>query len=231
MKIAVNTGNYEILNSIIREAKQQDNTIAIAKFERALFEHIGEEDVEAYVISNGTTYAQKAVDFIKKYCQYTPVIVIGKSDEYNIKNADIVFPFNSEIDTEVYAKSILNAIYSYYKNFETVKKLTAKLGEEIKFANAKYDPTRRILYCGDKSKKLSPKQGSIFELLASNFQKIVKKELILEKVWQDSNYFVGRSLDVFVSHLRRILEECETGTTITNVNIGLVLDYEDLKSK
>jgi len=232
MKIAVNTGNYEILNSIIREAKQQENTIAIAKFEKSLFDHIDNEDVDAYVISGGTEYAQKAVDFIKKYYQYIPIVVIGKSDEYNIKNADIVVPFNQEINTDVFAKIVLNGIYSYVKNFETLKRLTAKLGDTIIFGDCKYDPTRRILSCenSDIEKKLSPKQAGIFELLAANFAQVVKKDIILEKVWHDSNYFVGRSLDVFVTHLRKILKECNTGMTITNVsNIGLMLDYESKK--
>lgn len=232
MKIAVNTGNYEILNSIIREAKQQDNTIVIAKFEKSLFDHIDNEDVDAYVISSGTDYAQKAVDFIKKYYQYIPVVIIGKSDEYNIKNADIVIPFNQEINTDIYAKAILNSIYAYDKNFKTLKRLTAKLGDIIEFGNCKYDPMRRILSCenGSEDKKLSPKQAGIFELLAANFREVVKKDIILEKVWHDSNYFVGRSLDVFVTHLRKILKECNTGMVISNVsNIGLMLDYESKK--
>lgn len=231
MKIAVNTGNYEILNSLIRTAKEQENTVAIAKYEKSLFEHIDNEDVDAYVISSGTEYSQKAVDFIKKYYQYIPVVVIGKSDEYNIKNADMVFPFNQEINTDVYAKSILNAIYAYNKNFETLKRLTAKLGDEIEFGNCKYDPIRRVLFHNDEEiKKLSPKQAGVFEILAANFGKVVKKDIILEKVWHDSNYFVGRSLDVFTSHLRKILEKEETGMAITNIsNVGLMLEYESKK--
>jgi DNA-binding winged helix-turn-helix (wHTH) protein len=231
MKIAVNTGNYEILNSIIRVAKEQDNIIAIAKFEKSLFDHIDNEDVEAFVISSGTDYSQKAVDFIKKYYQYIPVVIIGKSDEFNIKNADFVVPFNQEINTDVYAKSILNSIYAYIKNFETLKRLTANIGEEIEFGKCKYDPTKRILfYDGEEVQKLSPKQAGIFEILAANFGNVVKKDIILEKVWHDSNYFVGRSLDVFVTHLRKILKQGGTGMSITNVsNIGLMLDYESKK--
>lgn len=231
MKIAVNTGNYEILNSLIRTAKVQENTVAIAKYEKSLFEHIDNEDIDAYVVSSNTEYAQKAVDFIKKYYQYIPVVVIGKGDEFNIKNADFVIPFNQEIDTDVYAKCVLNSIYAYVKNFETLKRLTAKIGDIIEFGDCKYDPTRRILFHKDKEiQKLSPKQAGIFELLAANFGKVVKKDIILEKVWHDSNYFVGRSLDVFTSHLRKILEKNNINMTISNVSsIGLMLDYESKK--
>jgi DNA-binding winged helix-turn-helix (wHTH) protein len=227
MKIAVNTGNYEILNSIIRTAKENGHTIAIAKLEKSLFDHIDNEDVDAFVISGGTDYAQKAVDFIRKFYSYIPIIIIGKSDEYKIKNADIVFPFNQDIDVDVYSKSILNSIYSYVKNFETLKRLTANIGDVMEFADCKYDPTKRLLYYkGEEFHKLSPKQAGIFEILAANFGMVVKKEIILEKVWHDSNYFVGRSLDVFVTHLRKILRQGNTDLAITNVsNIGLLLDY------
>jgi len=228
MKIAVNTGNYEILNSIIRTAKEHGNTVAIAKFEKSVFDHIDNEDAEAFVISSGTDYAQKSVDFIKKYYPYIPVVVIGKDNEYNITGADIVVPFNSEMNTDVYAKAVLHNIYAYAKNFETLKRLTAKMGDVIEFGNCKYDPTRRLLFCnGIEVQKLSPKQAGIFELLAANFAQVVKKDVILEKVWHQSNYFVGRSLDVFVTHLRKILKQGGTKMNITNVsNIGLMLDYE-----
>ena len=88
-------------------------------------------------------------------------------------------------------------------------------------------PTKRLLFCdGKKIQKLSPKQAGIFELLSANFGQVVKKDIILEKVWHQSNYFVGRSLDVFVTHLRKILEIGGIKMSITNVsNIGLMLDY------
>lgn len=228
MKIAVNTGNYEILNSLIRTAKEQENTVAIAKYEKSIFEHIDNEDVDAYVISGGTDYAQKTIDFIKRYYQYVPVIVIGKPDVYNIKNADIVFPFSQEMNTDVYAKAILQSIYAYMKNFETLKRLTAHVDEEIEFGNCKYDPTKRVLYHNNEEiKRLSPKQAGVFEILAANFGVVIKKDIVMEKVWHDSNYFVGRSLDVFVSHLRKILENNDTKMTIINVsNVGLLLDYQ-----
>jgi len=233
MKIAVNTGNYEILNSIIREAKVHDNTIAITKFEKSLFDKIDNEEVDAYIITSGTEYAQKAVDFIKKYYQYIPVLVMSRDEAYSISGADIVVPYANGMDTEFYAKVVLNNIYAYTKNFETLRRLTAKMEDEISFGGCVYDPIKRIIYHDGEmvgERELSPKQAAIFELLAANFGQVVKKDVILEKVWHDSNYFVGRSLDVFTTHLRKILRSGNVKMTITNVkNIGLLLDYEPNK--
>ena len=231
MKIAVNTDNHEVLNSMIRTAKEHGNTIIITKLEKALFDRINtvEEDevVDAYVITSGSSYAQKAVDFIKKEFPYAPVVIIGKDGKYNINSADIIVPFEADNNTDFLAKSILHNIYAYSKNFEILQRLTAKMGDKINFGKGTFDPIKKILfYDGKEIQKLSPKMAGVFELLSSNFGKIVKKDVIMEKVWHQSNYFVDRSLDVFVSHIRKIFENHGVPLTITNVsNIGLMLDY------
>ena len=238
MKIVVNTDNYEILNSIIRLAKEHGNEVVIAKHEKKLFECIEYPEYGAFVIANNKGYSQKAVDFIKKYSQYTPIIVMGFNEKYNITGADIMVPFNEYMNTDFFAQSILHNIYAYSKNFETLQRLTAKLEEVIEFGECKYDPQKRILFHrsipviinGKDTGKLSPKQGSILELLAANFGKTVKKDIILEKGWGNANYFVGRSLDVFVTHIRNILKQNDINLTLTNVtNVGLLLDYTPKK--
>jgi len=234
MKIVVNTDNYEILNSIIRAAKEHENEIVIAKLENKLFELIEYPDYKAYVLSSNKSFAQKAVDFIKRESQYIPVVVMGFGEKYTITGSDIMIPFYAECNTDFFAQSILHNIYAYNKNFDTLQRLTAKMEEVIHFGECSFDPQKRLLYykeelvwVGEKqSGKLSPKQAGILELLAANFGQIVKKDIIMEKVWHNSNYFVGRSLDVFVTHIRNILAQNKIKMAITNVsNIGLMLDY------
>lgn len=227
MKIAVNTENYEILNSIIRAAKEHGGTVVIAKLEKQLFNHIESEEIDAFVLTSDTAYAQKVVDYIKRDTPYIPVILIGKNGKYNVSSSDVIIPFEKGNDTDFYAKSVLHNIYSYSKNFETLQRLTAKMGNIIEFGNCTYDPNRRLLFSkGKEIQKLSPKQASVFELLAANFGQVVRKDMILEKGWHTNNYFVGRSLDVFVTHLRKILKNGGIKMAITNVsNIGLMLDY------
>lgn len=226
MKIAVNTGNYEILNSLIRQAKEHGNDIVIAKIEDKLFSHIGGGELDAFVISNNHDYSQKAVDFIKKSAPYTPVIVIGLDQKATVIGSDSMVPFNKESDTDFFAKSILHNIYAYSKNFEILQKLTAKTNEPIKYKNVEFDPTSRLLYYkGKEINKLSPKQAGLMEILLANYGSVVRKEVIMEKVWHESNYFVGRSLDVYTTHLRKKFKEFDLPMAITNVtNVGLVLN-------
>lgn len=228
MRIAVNTDDYEILNSIIRAAKEHGNTVSIAKLEKALFDNIESEEIDAYILSADTVYAQKAVDYIKKEYPYTPVVLIGNTKTYSVTSSDMIVPYEPENDTDFFAKAVLHNIYVFNKNFETLQKLTAKMGDIIEFGNCKYDPVKRIiLKDGKEIHKLSPKQAGVFEILALNFGKVVNKEMILQKVWRQSNYFVGRSLDVFVTHLRKILEQGGVDMEITTVSKEtLMLGYK-----
>ena len=240
MKIVVNTDNYEILNSIIRAAKEDGNEIDIVKHEKKLFDLVDDPIYGAFVLVSNKIYSQKAVDFIKRENQYIPVIVIGFDDKYGITGADIMIPISAYTNTDFFAQSILHNIYAYNKNFDTLQRLTAKMEDIIEFGDCSIDPQKRLLsykgklvWIGEKqSGKLSPKQSGILELLAANFGKIVKKDIIMERVWRsNSNYFVGRSLDVFVTHLRNILAANKIQMAITNVsNIGLMLDYVNEKN-
>jgi DNA-binding response OmpR family regulator len=89
-----------------------------------------------------------------------------------------------------------------------------------------YDPTQRFLYYKDKEiKRLSIKEGGILEILASNYGKIVNKDVILEKVWHATDYFKRRSCDVYVTYLRNTLKANKIKLTIKNISgIGLILE-------
>ncbi len=238
MKILINTENYDILNAVIREAKLDTNTVSIAKLEKQLFTHIENKDVDAYVLSASHEYTQRAISLIKKHNLYIPIIVIGDiTDVEDIKDADLVVPFPSYYNTEknnfhyfspkIFSKVILYNIYSFIRNFETLRKLTADLNKTINFGEYTYNTLEKIIYKGDVLvHKLSNKQSKIFEVLTNNFGKIVQKDVILERGWRNDDYFAKRSLDVFVTHLRNILKNNNMGMAITRISkSGLILDH------
>jgi len=226
MKIAINTENYDVINAFIKNAKDHGNSIAVSKAESVLFNHIELGDIDAFILSN-SNYIQKAVDFIKKSNPYTPVVIISKGKEQTtINSSDFVILFNDELDLDHFTKTTLQNIYTYSKNFETLQKLTTKMADIVEFGQCKYDPTRRLLYYkGKEVKKLSTKEGGVLEILAQHFGNVVKKEIILQKVWHKTDYFVGRSLDVYTTHLRNTLKDAKIKMSIKNIsNIGLILE-------
>lgn len=64
-----------------------------------------------------------------------------------------------------------------------------------------------LLLSGPSKKNLTQKESDILLLLCRHMGETVTRELILESVWGQNDYFMGRSLDVFISRLRKYLKE------------------------
>lgn len=67
-------------------------------------------------------------------------------------------------------------------------------------------------YCLIKSKEkinLTERESALLKLFLDNKNEILKREKILNSLWGDDDYFMGRSLDVFISRLRKIFKEDE----------------------
>jgi DNA-binding response OmpR family regulator len=65
----------------------------------------------------------------------------------------------------------------------------------------------RTLTIGDDEKKLSPKEAQLLELLANNPNELISRELALKKIWGSDDYFTARSMDVYITKLRKFLSE------------------------
>ena len=65
----------------------------------------------------------------------------------------------------------------------------------------------RTLTAGDEEKKLSPKEAQLLELLALNPNALISREMALKKIWGNDDYFTARSMDVYITKLRKFLSE------------------------
>jgi DNA-binding response OmpR family regulator len=57
------------------------------------------------------------------------------------------------------------------------------------------------------NKSLTTKEAEVLRLLCAHPNQVLKREAILKQVWGDDDYFMGRSMDVFISKLRKYLRE------------------------
>jgi hypothetical protein len=241
MKIVLNTKNSDLVNFFLRISKSSTNLprgsgeksieIIASRVESGIFDNISNLTVDAYLIEVPSNYSQKAVDFIKKKAPYIPVVLFGPTDLLvNVSGADIYIPYCGESESENIMKNFFEIsvwnINNYLNNFSKLRKITTTMEDVIEFGPCQYDPTRRTFMFGEKQvKKLSAKEGGILEVLAMNFGEVVKKEIILEKVWHKSDYFSGRSMDVYVTHLRALLKDHDINMSIKNISgVGLILE-------
>jgi len=73
-------------------------------------------------------------------------------------------------------------------------------------------------------KTLTKKEAEILKLLTEQQGKVIERELLTNMIWGDDNYFVGRSLDVFISKLRKYLS-LDGRVKITNIHgVGFMLE-------
>lgn len=76
-------------------------------------------------------------------------------------------------------------------------------------------------------KTLTKKEAMILKMLCKFINQVVAREIILNAVWGQDDYFVGRSLDVFITKLRKYLKE-DSRIQISNVHgIGFKLELVD----
>ena len=78
---------------------------------------------------------------------------------------------------------------------------------------------------GGEERTLTEREAALLRILCENKNKVVKREAILERLWNtDDDYFASRSLDVFVSRLRKMLASDSTVQLKTIKGVGLILE-------
>lgn len=89
-----------------------------------------------------------------------------------------------------------------------------------------FDPANQLLTFINKSQRLTIKESQILGLLCNQINNLVKREEIMIAVWGDSDYYTGRSLDVFISKLRSYLRN-DTSVKITTIpTVGYILEVQ-----
>ena len=77
------------------------------------------------------------------------------------------------------------------------------------------------------NKNLTKKEAQILSFLCKFMNNVVPRDIILNGVWGQDDYFVGRSLDVFITKLRKYLSEDETIQLVNVHGIGFKLEVKD----
>lgn len=70
---------------------------------------------------------------------------------------------------------------------------------------------------GDEVSSLTKKEAALLEFLVKHINQPVKREDMLVKIWKDDSYFAGRSMDVYITKLRKYLKD-DSNIEIQNVH-------------
>lgn len=162
---------------------------------------------------------------IRKIDKETPIIFLtaksmteDKIEGFNSGGDDyLTKPFSFE-ELQVRIKALL-------------KRVNINVGETeekvIQLGSYQFDTENYRLSHADFEKTLTKKEAQILKMLCKFKNQVVAREIVLNAVWGQDDYFVGRSLDVFITKLRKYLKE-DPKVQINNIHgIGFKLEVEE----
>jgi two-component system OmpR family response regulator len=117
----------------------------------------------------------------------------------------ITKPFDTDI---LLAK--IRAILSR-RDFQSGTKDIYEIGKYV------FNSKLRTLTLGDTENKLSPKEAQLLEMLAINPNELITREKALKKIWGSDDYFTARSMDVYITKLRKYLSD-DPSLNIKNIH-------------
>lgn len=77
----------------------------------------------------------------------------------------------------------------------------------LTFGASSMDLENQMLYIANTQQSLTYREAKLLHLFVKNQNQLLEREFILKSVWEDEGIIVGRSIDVFVSRLRKLLQE------------------------
>lgn len=80
-------------------------------------------------------------------------------------------------------------------------------GQLFKIGEYTFDPTKQTLILGENQSKLTAKESELLLYLCSNRNAVVDRSEVLKAIWSDDSYFNARSMDVYITKLRKFLKD------------------------
>ncbi|MFC5283143.1 response regulator transcription factor [Pedobacter alpinus] len=123
-----------------------------------------------------------------------------KTEAYNLGGDDyITKPFRIE--------ELLLRINALLKRTSHQNQTDEPKATQFTIGNYTFDYQTQLVIIGENQQKLSTKEAELLRLLCLKMNDVLTREEALLQIWHDDNYFNGRSMDVFLSKLRKYLRE------------------------
>ncbi|MCM1291789.1 MAG: response regulator transcription factor [Prevotella sp.] len=98
-----------------------------------------------------------------------------------------------------------------------VKGKTEKEVTVYKLGKYTFNTQNQTLVTKDKTQKLTTKESDLLKLLCQHLNRILERNYALKTIWVDDNYFNARSMDVYITKLRKLLKD-DPNIEIINVH-------------
>ncbi|MES2266449.1 MAG: response regulator transcription factor [Bacteroidota bacterium] len=137
-------------------------------------------------------------------------MIEDKTQAFNLGGDDyITKPFRIE--------ELLLRINALLKRADIQEKKGDENPSQFKLGSYNFDYTSQIITRDNVLQKLSTKEAELLRLLCIKKNEVLTREEALLNIWHDDNYFNGRSMDVFLSKIRKYLKD-DPSVEIINVH-------------
>jgi two-component system OmpR family response regulator len=160
---------------------------------------------------DGLTLARE----IRKINQFIPIIFLTAKNQKD----DIIEGFITGADDYITKPfSMEELIYRIEAILRRVINPEVNKKEEIyKIGEYSFDTLKQLLSIKEHTVKLTTKESELLELLCSHQNEILERNYALKAIWIDDNYFNARSMDVYITKLRKYLKK-DPSVKILNVH-------------
>ena len=127
-------------------------------------------------------------------------MIEDKAEAFTLGGDDyITKPFRIE--------ELLLRINALLKRVANQEKTEAEEPDKFEIGDYQFDYVTQIIRKDDVQQKVSTKEAELLRLLCLKKNNVLTREEALLNIWHDDNYFNGRSMDVFLSKLRKYLKD------------------------
>ncbi|WP_442265629.1 response regulator transcription factor [Tenacibaculum sp. ZS6-P6] len=153
-----------------------------------------------------TTTRAEFVNSVRKHSKDFPVIFLSEEilleDVFEINKIPLVdYCFKKPFSTEVLIEKIKSIL-------KTKEKEHNKMFSAVEYTIGDFTfnyRTRQLSFKGEEQRRLTPKESKLLKYLSEYKNAIMPKAIALTKIWRDDNYFTSRSMDVYITKLRKYL--------------------------
>ncbi|MFK8045771.1 MAG: response regulator transcription factor [Crocinitomicaceae bacterium] len=162
---------------------------------------------------------------IRKTNEQVPILFLTAKAEMDDKLQGLKVGGDDYMTKPFHTEEFLLRVKSLLKRF--LPMLVEEDQNEFRIGNYNFVPSEYTLTdSNNEVKKLTKKESKILHLLVQHKNKVLPRDIVLNAVWGQDDYFVGRSLDVFISKLRKYLKN-DSNISIDNIHgVGFKLATE-----
>lgn len=154
----------------------------------------------------------EVVQQIRKMDENVPIIFLSARSQ----KEDVIKGF--QVGADDYITKPFDKDELFFR-MKAILKRTHHIDESdiLKFGNCELDTKQDLLKTPKQELKLTTKESKLLEILARNKNQMVNRSDALLRVWKEDNYFNARSMDVYISKIRRHLKD-DPSVQIVNIH-------------